>query len=191
MWNKQIYCWQLQNHVWIQNFRSSNRKITMLWKICVSLRGPMTWKGMPRNVRSDIVSWPTRRLNNSTEYQLHALMTIISKNKKWNPWENCQKYALKLFWNAANWHVLEDVIFHGHWTNLHDRSQNGPKPVTNAWIDWYLKFITNVNINSIVMQAGTVSRLRFCGRSWGFKIYIRWNIVYFGKSYICSNKLDV
>ena len=41
------------------------------------------------------------------------------------------------------------------------------------------------------MQTGTVSRLRFCKRSWGFKIYIRWNIVHFRKPYICSNKLDV
>ena len=32
MWNKQRYCWQLQNHVWIQNFRRSNCKITMLGK---------------------------------------------------------------------------------------------------------------------------------------------------------------
>ena len=33
--------------------------------------------------------------------------------------------------------------------------------------------------------------LRFCTRSWGFKIYIRWNIVRFWKSYVCSNQLDV
>ena len=41
------------------------------------------------------------------------------------------------------------------------------------------------------MQIESVSRLRFCRRSWGFKIYIRWNIVHFGKSYVCSEKLDV
>ena len=32
MWNKQRYCWQLQNHVWITNFRRRNWKITMLGK---------------------------------------------------------------------------------------------------------------------------------------------------------------
>ena len=37
--------------------------------------------GLQRNVWSDIVSWPTRRLNNFTKYQLHASMTIISKKK--------------------------------------------------------------------------------------------------------------
>ena len=41
------------------------------------------------------------------------------------------------------------------------------------------------------MQTGTFSRLRFCGRSWVFKIHFWRNIVRFWKSYICSNKLDV
>ena len=53
-------------------------------KICASLRGPTTWKVMPRNVWNDVVSWQTRRLNNSTKYQLHALTTIISKKKDGN-----------------------------------------------------------------------------------------------------------
>ena len=41
------------------------------------------------------------------------------------------------------------------------------------------------------MQTGTVSGLRFCRRSWVFKIHFWKNIVHFWKSYICSNKLDV
>ena len=56
-------------------------------KICVFLRGHMTWKVMPRNVWNDVVSWRTKRLNNSTKYQLHGLTTIISveKNGYGNP----------------------------------------------------------------------------------------------------------
>ena len=150
MWNKQGYCWQLQNHVWIQNFRRSNWKIYHARKIFVSLHGPTIWKVTPRNVWNDIVSWQTRRLNNYTKYLHHALMTIISKKKNWNPWENCQKYALRLSWNADIWHVL-DPIFYGQWTNLHDRSQNGPKLVTNDYLVSSLTFITQVNTNSIAM----------------------------------------
>ena len=108
-------------------------------------RGLTIWKVMPRNLWNDIVSWQTRRLNNSTKYQLHALTTIILKKKNWNPWENCQKYALKLFWNAYTWHVLEDPIVYGQWTNLHDRSQNGPMRVTNDYFVWSLTFIIHVN----------------------------------------------
>ena len=32
VWNKQRYCWQLQNHVWITNFRKRNWKTTMIGK---------------------------------------------------------------------------------------------------------------------------------------------------------------
>ena len=150
-WNKQRYCWQLQNHVWVQNFRRSNRKITMLGKSEHLFMVLWHGKVMPRNVWNDNVSWQTRRLNNSTKYQLHALTTIISKKKNWNPWENCQRYVLKLFWNACTWHVLDDPIFCGQWTNLRDRSQNEPKRVTNDYLVWSLTFIILVITNNIVM----------------------------------------
>ena len=67
-------------------------------KIFVFLHGLMTWLAMQRNVWNDIVSWQTRRLNNSTKYLLHASMTTTtSKKKKQNLLENCQIHALKLF----------------------------------------------------------------------------------------------
>ena len=120
-------------------------------KIWAFLRGHMIWQVIRRNVWNDIVSWQTRRLNNSRKYQLIVLTTIMSKKKNWNPCEICQKYALKLFWNAYTWHVLEDLIFSGQWTNLHDRSRNGPKLVTNDYLVWCLTSITHVIANNIVM----------------------------------------
>ena len=66
-------------------------------KIFVFLHGLMTWLVMQRSVWNDIVSWQTRRLNNSTKYLLHASMTTTSKKKKQNLLENCQIHALKLF----------------------------------------------------------------------------------------------
>ena len=57
MWNKQESCWQLQNHVWIQDFRRSNWKITMLGKSsyffmvlrygrsCQEMCGTILWVG--------------------------------------------------------------------------------------------------------------------------------------------------
>ena len=56
MWNKQRYCWQLQNKVWIANFSKEQLKHYRARKIWVSLDGHMTWKVMPRNVWNDIVS---------------------------------------------------------------------------------------------------------------------------------------
>ena len=86
---------------------------------------------MQRSAWNDIVSWQTRRGNNSTKYLLHASMTTTKKRQKWNLLENCHMYALKLFWNACTWHVLHDLILYGQWTKLHDRLQNGPKLMTN------------------------------------------------------------
>ena len=57
LWNKQRYYWQLQNHVWIQNFSRSNWKITMLGKSvylfvvprhggsCQEMCGTILWVG--------------------------------------------------------------------------------------------------------------------------------------------------
>ena len=44
--------------------------------------GLMIWLVMLRNVWNDIVSWQTRRHNNSTKYLLHASMTTTSKKNK-------------------------------------------------------------------------------------------------------------
>ena len=92
----------------------------------------------------------TGRLNNFIKYLLHALKTTTLKKKKWHLLENCHMYALKRFWNVYTWHVLEDLMFYGQWTNLHDRSQNGPKLVTNDFLVWSLTFITHVNTDNIV-----------------------------------------
>ena len=57
MWNKQRYCWQLQNHVWIANFRGENWEITILGKSsyffvvlrygrsCQEMCGTILWVG--------------------------------------------------------------------------------------------------------------------------------------------------
>ena len=95
MWNKQRYCWQIQNHVRIANFRGGSRETDIPSKIFVFLHGLMIWRVMQRNVWSDIVSWQTRRLSNSSKYLLHASMTTTSKKKKRNLLENCHMYALK------------------------------------------------------------------------------------------------
>ena len=138
------------------------------------------------------------QLSNFSKFQLHALMTINSKKNNWDLWESCQKYDLKLSWNVYIWHTLVDLILCGQSTNLHDQSQNGPKPVTNAWIDWSLTFISQVNTNSIVMWVIPPSNADWdCFKtltlpgSWRFEIDFRRNVVYFWQSHTCSWKLGV
>ena len=57
-------------------------KVYHSFKIFVFLHCLMTWLVMQRSVWNDIVSWQTRRLNNSKTYLLHASMTTTSKKKK-------------------------------------------------------------------------------------------------------------
>ena len=83
MWNKQRYCWQFPNHVWIAEFlQVATEIITMLWKseyFFVVLWHGRSCKEMCRN---DVVSWLTKRRNNSTKYLLHASMTITSREEE-------------------------------------------------------------------------------------------------------------
>ena len=84
---------------------------------------------MPRNVWHDIVSWQTRRLNNSTSciddhhFKEEELNSVGELSKL------CSQIVLKCLYLARK---LGDLLFYGQGINLHDRSQNGPKPVTNA-----------------------------------------------------------
>ena len=57
-----------------------------------SLHGPMTWKVMQRNVRSDIASWRTKQ-STMTQSLSPCLMIINSSRKNSNLWENYQKFA--------------------------------------------------------------------------------------------------
>ena len=104
MWNKQRYCRQLQNHVWIQNFRWSNWKITMLGKsesLFVILWHGRSWKEM-----CGPILWVSEHKTTQQLYKVSTSMPwwpSLLKKKNWNPWENCQKCALKLFSNAYTW----------------------------------------------------------------------------------------
>ena len=60
----------------------ATEKIPCSENLSISYHVPMTWLVTQRSVWNDIVNWQTRRLNNSTKYQPHPLMTIISKKKK-------------------------------------------------------------------------------------------------------------
>ena len=69
--------------------------------------------------------------------------------------EICWRIVTSMFSNCSKnghiCHVLDDPLFFGQWTNLHDRSQNGPMLVTHDFLDWFLTFIIHVNTDSIVM----------------------------------------
>ena len=169
MWNKQIILLTITEPCLNREFPQEQLKHFLARKIWVSLHGPMTWKVMPRNVWNDILSWQTRRLNNSTKYLLHASMTTTSNKKKWNLLENCHMYALKLFWNAYSWHELgrPDILWSvfklarsiTKWTKACDKRLNRLLSYIHHTCD-YKQYCHVGNITK-QCRCGTVSSLRF------------------------------
>ena len=97
-----------ENMFWIPNLCWDDRKATLLWETWRTHFFMVLWYGRScKEMRGQII----KQLNSYTKSQHHALMTITSKKTNWNPWETCQKGALKLFWNAYTWHVLDESIF--------------------------------------------------------------------------------
>ena len=150
MWNKQRYCWQLQNHVWVPEFPQQQLKnLPYCENLSYFFMVLMIWRVMQRKC---VVRYC--ELANKTTQQLYNVSTPCIDDhhfKEELKFVELSNVCSQIFWNTYTWHVLEDLIFYGQWTNLHDRSQNGPKPVTNDYIVWSLTSITHVNTNRIVM----------------------------------------
>ena len=148
---KQRYCWQLQSHVWITNFRRENWKTTLLGKS--SYFFVVLWYGRSCQEMCGTILWVGKQDDSTTLQSIYSMPWRPSLQRGRN--EICRSIVKsmlsKLFWNGNTWHVLEDLIFNGPWTNLHDRSRNGPKNVTNDWIVWYPTFTIHVHTNNNVM----------------------------------------
>ena len=75
--------WTISEPRWNREFqRGEQKNCHSLQKSSFFFMVLMIWRVMQRNVWSDIVSWQTRRFNNSTKYLLPASMTTTSKKKK-------------------------------------------------------------------------------------------------------------
>ena len=152
--------------------------------------GLLTWKGM-RKMRGtiDIASQQINQSSNWIRYLHHVLTTINSKKKNWKRWENFKKSALKLSWHFCTWLELVDQSSCGWYTNEHEQSRNGH--VTDAWLVWYLTFITRVITDQFCHVRSTTQHCRlglfhdsnFVGNLW-YSVYLQ-------TSNIRSHQLDV
>ena len=143
-------------------------------------------------------SWPTKRRSNSAKYLFHASMTPLQRRRNvmcWRIVTSMLPYCSKLFKLDTNWKTWYSMV--SEW-NLHDRSHNGPKLVTNAWVDWLNIFITHVNTDNIVMWVILLNSADWdCFKTRTPREFLKIGNPHleehcaFRKSYICSNKLDV
>ena len=177
MSNEQRYCWQLQSHVWITNFRRENWKITMLGKsayffvvVSTTLQSIYSMHRWP----------PFQRRRNEICWRIVTSMLL-----------NCSKVLML----GTNWTIRYSMVSE-QTCKIHRKMDQGLWQALES-IDFlhssymWIQTILSCGKHCQKMQIGTVSRLRFCRRSWGFKIHFGWNIVHFRKSYICSDQLDV
>ena len=163
------------------------------------LLGLMTWKVTERNVWKDVANLQIRRLSNFTKSQ-----TPCMDNHQFKEEENesvgglstvCSQIVLICLYLARFgrpdilWSVSKLARAVTKWTQSCDKRL--------ACLISYIHHTSEyrqycyVGKHCQTIQIGIVSRLRFCRRSCGLKIYFWWNIVRFWKSYICSNQLDV
>ena len=77
-----------------------------------------------------------------------------------NQWENCQKYAHRLFKNACTWPELDVLIFFGLSTNWLVQLPNGLKHVTDDWQDLFRTFILHTDYRQYCHVGNTAQHCR-------------------------------
>ena len=71
MWNKQRYCWQLQSHVWIANFRGWNWKTTIFWKLSCFFM--VLWHGWSCKEMCGTILWVSQQDDSTTLQNIHSM----------------------------------------------------------------------------------------------------------------------
>ena len=168
-------------------------------KIFESLRGPTIWRVMPRNVWNDTVSWQAGRLNHSTKYQLHALMTIIFKEEELKSvgelFKVCSEIFLKCLYLARIgrpdilWLVNKLARSITKWTKACDKRLSRLISYIHHTCDY--KQSCHVGNTAKQCRLGLFQDSDFAGDLEDSKSTYGWNIVRFWKSYICSKQVDV
>ena len=198
MWNKQRYCGQLQNHVRIANFRLESREINIFSKSSYFFM--VLWYGWSCKEMCGTILWVGEQDDSTT------LPSIYSMHR-WPPLQRgrseiCGRIVTSMLSKCSemlilgtNWETWYSMVSEQTCTIDHKMDQSlWPTIISFDLLQsshMWLQTILLCGKHCKTMQIGTVSKLRFCRRSWGFKIFFRSNIVYFWKSYICSNQLDV
>ena len=190
MRNKQRYCGQLQNHVWITNFRGENRKTSIpsncsyffmvLWHgwSCKEMCGTTSWVGKQDDSTTLRISSPCIDDHHFKE----ELKSVGELSKV------CSQIVLKCLYLARigrldiPWSVNKLARSITKWTRACDKRLNRPSP-----------FIHHTSAYKQYCYVGnTAKQCRL-----GLNIYIKWNIVHFWSqtfvtiSWMCKKQTSV
>ena len=166
--------------IWIA-VNENSKRAKILWTIREKSLNPKSlrehissWsndmEGHAKNCVVGFASWRTRQPRNCTKSQLHALMTINSKNKNWDLLENCKLsivlkslYLARIGRTDILWSVNKLARAVTKWTRACDRRL--ARLISYIHHTCGFKQYCHVGKHCTTMQAGTVSGLRFCRRS--------------------------
>ena len=200
MSNKQRFCGQLKKYVLnpesVQELKRSyliQRNLAQTFP-----HGLVIWKGMQRNVWSDIANWWTEQTQ-----QLYKVATPCLDDHQFEEEMQsvgelsvvCSQIVLKCLHLARIgrpdilWSVnkLERAVT--KWTRVCDKRL--ARLISYIHHTSEFKQDCHVGKHYRTMQVGTVSGLWFCWRSCRLTIELRRTFVHIWKSYIRTNKLDV
>ena len=154
---------------------------------------------MRRNAWKDIANWRTKLLNHYTQSQLHELTTIQFKEEEMGSVGElsnvCSQIVLKCLYLARMARPENSSVCKQSGTSSHKMDRACDKRLARliSHIHHTCEYRQYCRVGSTAQQ----SRLRLISRFWSclwlgrFEINIGRNIMYFWKSNICANKLDV
>ena len=102
MWNKQRYCWQLQNHVWTTNFRGWNWKTTMLGKY--SYFFVVLWHGWSCKEMCGAILWVGKQDDSTTLQSIYSMHRCPSFQR--GRIEICRRIVKRMLSNCSEMLVL-------------------------------------------------------------------------------------
>ena len=191
MWNKRRY-WQLQNHVWIANFRGSNWKITMLVKSeyfivvirrggsCQEMCGKILWVGKQDDATTlqsiNSMHWRPSFQRRRIEIRGRIVKSMLT---------NCSEMLVL----GTYWKIRYSMVSEQTCTIDHKMDQS----MWQTIISFDLSHSSYMWMQT-VMSGNTAKQCRlglfqdsdFAGVLEDSKI-VRRNVLRFGKSYVCSN----
>ena len=204
MWKKQRYFWRLQNHVWITNFRGENSNTTMLRKY--SYFSVVLRYGMSCHEMCGTILWVGKQDDSTTLQSIYSMHWWPAFQRRRT--EMCRRHVESIIPNCS-----EMIAFGTHWNTWYSLVSEQTctidykmdRCLCQKIISFDLLQSSHMWIQTVLfwrkhcqtMQLGTGTRFRLRGWSWGFKIFIRWNIVRFEShtfvaiSWMCKQQTSV
>ena len=152
LWNKRRFCGQLQNHVWVANFRGMNRRASVLWEFSNFFM--VLWFGRSYEEMCGTILWVGKQDASTTLQNVHSMHRRPPLQRRRN--EICWRIVANMLSNLSSKCLYLVRIFKTWYSMVSEQTCTIDfKVVQSLWQTimsfWSLTFILHVNTNSIAM----------------------------------------